>query len=137
MPTPGRIRRLRSPAGPGIRDDSGITAGFEVPIYYDSLISKVISWGDDREQAISRMVRALSEYAVSGLKTTIPVLLWLLRDADFLAARVDTAFLDRALAARGGQPFQEISLRRQRGGRRPRCGATHLLAGECGLARRS
>ena len=109
MPTPGRIRRLRSPAGPGIRDDSGITAGFEVPIYYDSLISKVISWGDDREQAISRMVRALSEYAVSGLKTTIPVLLWLLRDADFLAARVDTAFLDRALAARGGQPFQEIS----------------------------
>ena len=109
MPAPGRIRYLRSPSGPGIRDDSGVTAGFEVPIHYDSLISKVISWGSDREQAILRMVRALSEYAIGGLKTTIPVLLWLLRDADFLAGRVDTIFLDRVLASHGAHPFQEIS----------------------------
>ena len=109
MPAPGRIRYLRSPSGPGIRDDSGVVAGFEVPIYYDSLMSKVIAWGEDREHAIARMVRALSEYAVGGLRTTIPALLWILRDGDFLAGRVDTTFLDRALAARGGRPFQQVA----------------------------
>ena len=109
MPAPGRIRYLRSPSGPGIRDDSGVAAGFEVPIYYDSLISKVIAWGEDRQNAIARMVRALSEYAVGGLRTTIPALLWILRDEDFLAGRVDTTFLDRALASRGGRPFQQVA----------------------------
>jgi len=109
MPSPGRIRHLRAPSGPGIRDDSGVAAGFEVPIYYDSLISKVIAWGERREQAISRMARALSEYAVGGLTTTIPVFQWILHDPDFLAGQVDTTFLDRVLAAREGRPFQEVS----------------------------
>jgi acetyl/propionyl-CoA carboxylase alpha subunit len=80
-----------------------------VPIYYDSLISKVIAWGEDREQAISRMARALSEYAVGGLTTTIPVFQWILHDPHFLAGRIDTTFLDRVLAARDGQPFQDVS----------------------------
>jgi acetyl-CoA carboxylase biotin carboxylase subunit len=109
MPAPGLIRHLRSPAGPGIRDDSGVAAGFEVPIYYDSLISKVIAWGEDRQQAIARMSRALSEYEIGGLKTTIPFFQWILHDPDFQAARMDTTLLDRVLAAREGQPFQEVS----------------------------
>ena len=109
MPSPGRIRHLRSPSGPGIRDDSGVAAGFEVPIYYDSLISKVIAWGEDRPQAIARMTRALSEYAVGGLTTTIPFFQWILRDPDFLAARMDTTLLDRILVERDGQSFQEVS----------------------------
>jgi acetyl-CoA carboxylase biotin carboxylase subunit len=109
MPSPGLIRQLRSPSGPGIRDDSGVSAGFEVPIFYDSLISKVIAWGEDRPQALTRMVRALSEYAVGGLTTTIPFFQWILREPDFVAGRFDTTFLDRALAAREGRPFQEVS----------------------------
>ena len=109
MPGPGLIRHLRSPAGPGIRDDSGVADGFEVPIFYDSLISKVIAWGEDRQQAIRRMTRALSEYEIGGLKTTIPFFQWILHDPDFLAARMDTTLLDRVLAAREGQPFQEVS----------------------------
>jgi acetyl-CoA carboxylase biotin carboxylase subunit len=109
MPAPGLIRHLRSPAGPGIRDDSGVAAGFEVPIFYDSLISKVIAWGEDRPQAIARMSRALSEYEIGGLKTTIPFFQWILHDPDFVAARMDTTLLDRVLAARDGAPFQEVS----------------------------
>jgi acetyl-CoA carboxylase, biotin carboxylase subunit len=109
MPSPGRIRYLRPPAGPGVRDDSGVAAGFEVPTYYDSLISKVIAWGGNRPQALSRMGRALSEYSVGGLTTTIPFFQWILRDPEFQEGRIDTAFLDRALAARDGRPFQEVS----------------------------
>ena len=109
MPAPGLIRHLRAPAGPGIRDDSGVAAGFEVPVFYDSLISKVIAWGDDRNQAVTRMARALSEYAIGGLKTTIPFFQWILHDPDFLAGRFDTTFLDRVLAARDGEPFQQVS----------------------------
>ncbi|MBI4264601.1 MAG: acetyl-CoA carboxylase biotin carboxylase subunit [Acidobacteria bacterium] len=109
MPAPGLIRQLRSPAGPGVRDDSGVAAGFEIPIYYDSLISKLIAWGEDREQAIARMTRALSEYIVGGVTTTIPFFQWILRDPNFLAGRFDVTFLDRVLAAREGQPFQEVS----------------------------
>jgi acetyl-CoA carboxylase biotin carboxylase subunit len=109
MPAPGLIRQLRSPSGPGIRDDTGVAAGFEVPIYYDSMLSKVIAWGQNREQAIQRMGRALSEYIVGGVTTTIPFFQWILRDPNFLAGRFDVTFLDRVLAAREGQPFQEVS----------------------------
>jgi acetyl-CoA carboxylase biotin carboxylase subunit len=109
MPAPGLIRHLRAPSGPGIRDDSGVAAGFEVPIFYDSLISKVIAWGEDRAQAISRMARALSEYEVGGLRTTIPFFQWILHEPDFLAGKMDTTFLDRMLAERAGRPFQEVS----------------------------
>ena len=109
MPAPGLIQHLRSPSGPGIRDDSGVAAGFEVPIFYDSLISKVIAWGENRDQAIARMARALSEYAIGGLKTTIPFFQWILHDPDFRAARMDTTLLDRVLAERDGQPFQQVS----------------------------
>jgi acetyl-CoA carboxylase biotin carboxylase subunit len=106
LPSPGRIVRLRVPQGPGVRDDSGATEGLEVPIFYDPLVSKLITWGDDRGHALARMKRALAEYEVVGIRTTIPFFQWVLDDADFLAARFDTTFIDRALADRHGTPFQ-------------------------------
>jgi acetyl-CoA carboxylase biotin carboxylase subunit len=108
MPSPGLIEHLRAPAGPGIRDDSGVASGFEVPIFYDSMISKLVAWGDDRPQAIARMRRALGEYEVRGIKTTIPFFTWLLETDDFLAARFDTTTLDRELAPRAGRPFVDV-----------------------------
>jgi acetyl-CoA carboxylase biotin carboxylase subunit len=108
MPSPGLIEHLRAPSGPGIRDDSGVASGFEVPIFYDSMISKLVAWGDDRTQAIARMERALSEYEIRGIKTTIPFFRWLLATEDFRAARFDTTSLDRELATRAGRPFTEI-----------------------------
>jgi acetyl-CoA carboxylase biotin carboxylase subunit len=107
MPSPGRIHYLHAPAGPGIRRDSGVQTGFEVPIFYDSMISKLSTWGEDRHQAIARMRRALSEYEVRGIKTTIPFFQWILDEPDFLDGRFDTTYLDRVLAERAGRPFVE------------------------------
>ncbi len=105
LPSPGRLTRLRPPSGPGVRDDGGYDAPGEVPIHYDSLVSKLVTWGTDRPEAIARMRRALAEYEIAGVKTTIPFFTWLLDDEDFLASRIDTTFLDRALAERNGTPF--------------------------------
>ena len=105
LPSPGRIRHLRPPSGPGVRDDGGYEALGDVPIYYDSLVSKVITWGETRDHAIRRMRRALAEYELTGIQTTLPFFRWLLEEPDFLAGRVDTTFLDRTLATRNGEPF--------------------------------
>jgi acetyl-CoA carboxylase, biotin carboxylase subunit len=105
MPSPGRIQGLRVPHGPGVRDDSGAYEGGEVPIYYDPMISKLITWGDHREHALERMRRALAEYQVRGIRTTIPFFQWILEDPDFKAARFDTGFIDRKLGRdANGQP---------------------------------
>ena len=101
MPSPGRIQGLRVPHGPGVRDDSGAYEGGEVPIFYDPMISKLITWGDSRDHALQRMRRALDEYDVRGIRTTIPFFKWILEDADFIAGRFDTAFIDRKLGANG------------------------------------
>src|SRR5437763_11754853 len=68
LPSPGRIHHLRPPSGPGIRDDSGVTSGLEVPIFYDPMISKLGAWDRDRPLAIARMRRALREYVLTGIK---------------------------------------------------------------------
>jgi acetyl-CoA carboxylase biotin carboxylase subunit len=107
MPSPGRILCLHVPAGPGIRRDSGVEAGFEVPIFYDSMISKLIAWGEHRDQAIARLRRALSEYEVRGIKTTIPFFQWILGTDDFREGRFDTTYLDQLLVAQVGKPFVE------------------------------
>ena len=109
IPCPGRIRTLRIPGGPGIRDDSGVVAGYEVPLFYDSMVSKLVAWAGSRAEAIERMSRALTEYEVGGLKTTIPLFRWLVRHPDFLAGRFDTGFLDRVLAERQPGPFVEAT----------------------------
>ncbi|MBI4609386.1 MAG: acetyl-CoA carboxylase biotin carboxylase subunit [Candidatus Rokubacteria bacterium] len=98
MPSPGRLTALRPPGGPWVRDDSGVYEGFTVPIYYDPLISKLIVWGPDRPEAIRRMARALGEYEVAGVRTTIPVLQEIMAHPDLVAGRLSTRFLDRLLA---------------------------------------
>ncbi|MCC7123795.1 MAG: acetyl-CoA carboxylase biotin carboxylase subunit [Acidobacteria bacterium] len=108
MPSPGRVHGLRVPHGPGVRDDSGLYEGGEVPIYYDPMISKLITWAADRPSALARMKRALAEYQVRGIKTTIPFFQWILDDEDFIAGRFDTTFIDRKLGARNGQPLVAI-----------------------------
>jgi acetyl-CoA carboxylase biotin carboxylase subunit len=105
MPSPGHIAALRVPGGPGIRDDSGADAGGDVPIFYDPMISKLIAWGDDRPQAIARMLRALREYEVVGIKTTIPFFRWMLQQPDFIEGRFHTASLDEILRLRAGEAF--------------------------------
>ena len=95
FPSPGRISYLQPPFGPGIRDDSGIKVGSEVPIYYDSLISKLAAWGRTRDESIDRLRRALDEYEVGGIKTTLPFFREIVRDDDFKSARLDTGFISR------------------------------------------
>jgi acetyl-CoA carboxylase biotin carboxylase subunit len=97
FPSPGKISLLLEPSGPGIRVDSGMYEGWSVPIDYDPLLAKMIGYGTDREQAIARLTRALSEYFVGGIKTNISLFRRILRDADFRAAKLDTGFLDRML----------------------------------------
>ena len=107
IPAPGRITFLRSPSGPGVRDDSGVEAGFTVPVHYDSMISKVVAWAPDRAGAIAHRRRALGEYEIGGT-TAIPGLLWILEQDAFAAGDFDTAFLDRVLAERRGRSFSEL-----------------------------
>jgi acetyl-CoA carboxylase biotin carboxylase subunit len=95
MPSPGRITSLRVPAGPGVRDDGGVYEGAEVSIYYDPMISKLATWGRTRMEAIERMRRALDEYTVGGIKTTLPFFREIMRDAEFIAGRLDTSFISR------------------------------------------
>jgi acetyl-CoA carboxylase, biotin carboxylase subunit len=97
FPSPGKITLLLAPSGPGIRRDSGMYEGWTVPIDYDPLLAKLIGYGTDREQAISRLVRALNEYFVGGIKTNLSLFRRILRDPDFHAGKVDTGYLDRLL----------------------------------------
>ncbi len=106
LPSPGRITSLRVPGGPGIRDDSGATAGLDVPIFYDPMISKLVAWADDRRRAIARMQRALGEYLVSGIRTTVPFFTWLLAQPAFASGAFHTTFLDEELKSRNGRPFR-------------------------------
>jgi len=100
IPSAGRITHLRVPSGPGVRDDSGVYQGWEVPIYYDPMISKLAVWGQTRAEAIERMKRALSEYQVGGIRTTIPFFQAVLDDPDFRNGEIDTDYLARFLQQR-------------------------------------
>jgi acetyl-CoA carboxylase biotin carboxylase subunit len=96
-PSPGRIESITLPQGPGIRHDIGVESGSVVPIDYDPMLGKLIASGRDRRQAIARLSRALSEYDVVGIKTSLPFFQALTCDPDFLEARFDTGWLDRKL----------------------------------------
>jgi acetyl/propionyl-CoA carboxylase alpha subunit len=98
-PSPGTIRALRLPEGPGVRNDCGVDGGSEVTVHYDPLLAKLICWGEDRAQALARLGRALEELRIEGIQTTVPLFRALLDDADFRAGRMDVAMLDRKLAA--------------------------------------
>ncbi len=97
FPSPGRITRLISPSGPGIRRDSGMYEGWVVPLDYDPLLAKLIAYGEDRQQVINRLRRALAEYFIGGIKTNLSLFRRILLHPDFQAGRVDTGFLDRLL----------------------------------------
>jgi len=100
FPSPGKITRLLTPSGPGIREDSGVYEGWTVPLDYDPMLSKLIAYAPTREQAIQRMLRALDEYFIGGIKSNLGLFRRLLRHEDFIAGRLDTGLLDRML---GGQ----------------------------------
>ncbi|MFZ5570026.1 MAG: acetyl-CoA carboxylase biotin carboxylase subunit [Thermodesulfobacteriota bacterium] len=93
MPSPGRIRFLQEPAGPGIRNDCGVYSGFEVPVEYDPILSKLVVWAEDRNLAISRMRSALSQYIILGIKTPIAFLMDVLDSKPFRQGRTFTDFI--------------------------------------------
>jgi acetyl-CoA carboxylase biotin carboxylase subunit len=98
FPSPGKITLLLLPSGPGIRRDSGMYEGWNVPIDYDPLLAKLIGYGASREEAIARLQRALYEYFVGGIKTNISLFRRILSDPEFRAGNLDTGFLDRLLS---------------------------------------
>jgi len=100
FPSPGKIQLLRTPAGPGVRDDSGVYEGWSVPIDYDPLISKLVTWGTERSEAIARMERALREYQIEGIQSNIRFFVEILQDSKFQAGDYDTGFIDRWLAGK-------------------------------------
>lgn len=96
-PSPGRVEWVLFPGGPGVRVDSHIYSGYEVCPYYDSMLAKIIVWADNREEAISRMSRALGEFMIEGVKTTVPLGQAIMHDALFRRGIYHTAFLDNFL----------------------------------------
>lgn len=101
FPSPGKIQLLRTPAGPGIRDDSGVYEGWTVPIDYDPLISKLVAWAPSRDEAIQRMLRALEEYRIEGIQTNLAFFRQILQHEDFKSGVFDTSFIDSWFTQRG------------------------------------
>ena len=97
FPSPGRITQLAEPSGPGVRLDSGIYPGWVVPLEYDPMLAKLITWCDTRDRAIDRMLRALGEYYVGGIRSNIPLFQWVLNEPAFRAGELHTGYLDELL----------------------------------------
>ena len=93
LPAPGTIARYREPSGPWVRVDSGVYAGYRVPLDYDPMIAKLVVWGRDRRECIERTDRALREYRITGIRTSIAFFREVLADPDFLAGRYTTGFI--------------------------------------------
>jgi len=98
-PSPGDILVYRPPGGPGVRNDSGVFPGASVPVHYDPMISKLITWGRDRPEAIGRMRRALREFVVKGIDTSIPFHRRVMDHPRFIEGRYDTSFIDTEILA--------------------------------------
>ena len=96
-PSPGLIRYLNLPQGPGVRNENGVYAGYNVPLFYDPMLSKLVCHAATRAEAIARTRRALGEYRVEGIQTTIPFFSFLMQHPDFASANFDTGFIDRLL----------------------------------------
>jgi acetyl-CoA carboxylase biotin carboxylase subunit len=93
LPASGTVQALQEPAGPGVRVDSSLYPGLQVPLFYDPLLSKLIVWGKDRAQAIARMRRALAEYQIIGVRTTLPFARWLMEHPRYIAGDFSTDFI--------------------------------------------
>jgi len=109
LPSPGKITRLRLPHGPGVRDDGGVYEGSEVSIYYDPMISKFATYGRDRAEAVDRMRRALMEYQVAGIKTTLQFFREVMLDEEFIAGNLDTGFIEKFHERRKAAKHDEIA----------------------------
>ena len=110
LPSPGTILALRVPGGPGVRDDSGVYEGWTVPIDYDPLLSKLVVWAESRDEALRRMRRAVAEYRVVGVKTTLSLFERVLAHPAFVAGDFDTSFLDTALPAGKSRRGREVEI---------------------------
>jgi acetyl-CoA carboxylase, biotin carboxylase subunit len=97
FPSPGKILSRHAPSGPGIRVDEGVYEGWTVPMDYDPLLSKLIAWGNSREETISRLRRALEEYSTTGIKTNAALFRRILAEPDFIRAEIHTKWLDEVL----------------------------------------
>ncbi|MBM4386513.1 MAG: acetyl-CoA carboxylase biotin carboxylase subunit, partial [Deltaproteobacteria bacterium] len=95
LPFPGIVTGYKAPSGPFVRVDDYLFSGAEIPRFYDPMIAKLIVWGRDRKEAISRMKRALSEYRISGVRHNIPFLLHVMEQGEFAGGRYDTGILGR------------------------------------------
>ncbi|MBE9487537.1 MAG: acetyl-CoA carboxylase biotin carboxylase subunit, partial [Chloroflexi bacterium] len=99
LPSSGKIVYLHEPAGPNLRIDSGIYSGCEVPVFYDPILSKVITWGKDRHESVKRMLLALSDYKILGIKNNVQFLKAVLEHSEFAAGNTFTGFIDQHLPA--------------------------------------
>jgi acetyl-CoA/propionyl-CoA carboxylase, biotin carboxylase, biotin carboxyl carrier protein len=109
MPAPGPVTGWREPSGPGVRVDAGVRAGFTVPEAYDSLLAKLIVWGEDREQARRRMLRALDEFVIEGVPTTIPFHRLAMNDPAFVAGDVSTVLVEQGMDLSSLAPAPEAA----------------------------
>jgi acetyl-CoA carboxylase biotin carboxylase subunit len=108
MPSSGRVAFLREPGGPGVRHDCGIFAGCQVPVHYDSILSKLIVWGADREEARRRMLAALSEMAILGIQTTMGFSQDIIAHPEFVAGNTHTDFLEKYMLPWTQEPDREL-----------------------------
>jgi len=104
LPSPGKIHQLDRPAGPGVRIDSGVYAGWTVPLEYDPLLAKIIVWAETRDEAIARLRRVLAEYYVQGIKTNIGFFRGILEDGHFQRGELHTGLIDEFFARRKKRP---------------------------------
>ena len=95
LPDIGRLNQYVRPQGPGIRVDDGFEEGMDIPIYYDPMIAKLIAYGKDRGEAIGRMIRAIDEYKITGIETTLPFCKFVMQHSQFIAGTFDTHFIER------------------------------------------
>jgi acetyl/propionyl-CoA carboxylase alpha subunit len=105
LPSPGRLSVFRPPEGAGLRVDAGVEAGSEVSVHYDALLAKLVAVGATRDEALARLDQGLRDFAVAGVRSSIPFQRWLLRQPDFRAGRVDVGFVERTWPKGGAEPL--------------------------------
>jgi len=110
VPSPGEILVYRPAAGPGIRVDSGVYQGARVTVFYDPMVAKLVVWGRDRTEAIERLRRALSEFVVKGIKTSMPFHQKVVNHPVFLSGKYDTGFIEQHMAGGKGAKFSDSTL---------------------------
>lgn len=113
MPSVGRIERVRFPQGPGVRTDGGVYRGYDIPLFYDSLLAKLVTWGRDRDEARRRMLRALGEIVLDGPRHNVGFHKWLCAHPEFAAGRLSTRFLEEHFTPavlHAGPEMNEVAL---------------------------